>query len=454
MVDEFQDSEDSEDSEDSQKNIDEKSNDENSRKLKDTKSSLKQQIFNKHYLIFLILFAALYEIFDSYNTSFYPTIVSYIQNDLQIGDSEYYLILTIGSLGLYAVIIVQYLSDIVGRKPIIIVSFFGMGLSIYLLGQSHVPVAFAISLFLMYIFFSSDSWVIMLSEEAPKKRRGTYTYIILLFGVIGVFIIPFLRDILIIESDASSWSNMTLIGWLAMPISLLGLFLRETKAFQDQSEFKQFRRKWSKDVIIAKIKKPFDKVNKKFMFSFIIMSIIVGMNYASFQTIEKFFTTTLSVSSEKISDIIFIAGLGSLIVFGLTGILTDRFGRRIILTIYSVLLTGGISMLVLMTVSENLVGVYIFVVVAQIGFWGCFTLLKIYCIECFNTNIRGAVSGWRSFSFAVGFTLGSLVSSYLVSFISLGALYVILGVWSIIIIPILTWKILPETKSKNLLVVS
>lgn len=79
-----------------------------------------------------------------------------------------------------------------------------------------------------------------------------------------------------------------------------------------------------------------------------------------------------------------------------------------------------------------------------------FTLLKVYCVECFPTEIRGSASGWRSFSFAIGFTIGSLISSGLTVYLSLGNLYIVLAIWAVILIPLLVWKNLPETKAKDL----
>ncbi|MHA1339917.1 MAG: MFS transporter [Promethearchaeota archaeon] len=406
---------------------------------------------NAIYLVFLIIYAGLYEIFDSYNTSFYPTIVSFIQNDLGIGDSEYYLILSIGSLGLYLVIFIQYLSDLIGRKPTAIIAFFGMGLSAYLLGLSHTPISFAISLFIMYIFFSSDSWVILVSEETPKEKRAIYSYIVMILGVIGVFIIPFLRNLLLDPSDYSTWSKMTLIGWLAMPISLLGIFLKESKAYLIKKNNPQFLEKWKKESIISRIREPFKENLKKIMLSFIIISFLIGVNYTSFQTIEKFFTSNLNVPLETISNIIFIAGLGSLVVFGITGFLADKFGRKKIMILYSIILFGGITSLVIATINSWISIVYITVIIAQIGFWGCFTLIKIYCVESFPTEMRGTASGWRSFSLALGFTIGALLASSLSKFINLGTLYIILAIPVVIIVPLLVIKILPETKLKKLI---
>jgi len=406
---------------------------------------------NYTYLIFLLIYAGLYEIFDSYNTSFYPTIVSFIQKDLNIGDSEYYLIISIGSLGLYIVILMQYLSDLIGRKLTVIIAFFGMGFSVYLFSLSHTFITLAISLFIMYIFFSSDSWIILVSEEVPKEKRGIYIYIVMIIGVIGVFIIPFLRNWLLDPSDYSSWTRMTFIGWLAMPISLIGLFLNESKAYILKRKNPDLLEKWKKSTIISRIKEPFIKEQRKIMLVFIIMSFLIGVNYTSLQTIEKFFSSNLNVPLELISEIIFVAGLGSLIVFGTAGFLADKFGRKNMMKFYSITFSIGMILLVISTMKNWINAVYITVIICQIGFWGCFSLIKMFCVESFPTEMRGSASGWRSFSFAFGFTIGALISSGLTKFIGLNILYIILSIPIIIIIPLLVNNVLQETKSKKLI---
>lgn len=69
---------------------------------------------SKNYLIFLFLYMALYEFMDTYTTSYLTVVVSYIEADLHIDDSGFYIIQAIGVLGLFFVLFVQNLTDLVG----------------------------------------------------------------------------------------------------------------------------------------------------------------------------------------------------------------------------------------------------------------------------------------------------------------------------------------------------
>ncbi len=410
-------------------------------------SQLQKRHFGKFYFLFLLIYLALYEIYDTYTTSFYPAIVSYITSDYGVTISEYYLGLSIASLGLYFVIVNLFLADRIGRKPMLIFVFFGMGFASFLMGISQTFSQFTWSLFLLFIFFSSDLWVIMLSEVAPKEKRATYLYFISFIGTVGVFLIPYLRSTATNPAEPHTWVHMTYIVWLAMPLALLGIFLKESDVFLEKKAHKL--NKWNWNSLRAQIIAPFTGESKQRSLAFIAIGFVIGINYNTLQTIEKFFSLYI-LDNDMISFLILIAGIGSLLVFGLTGMLADRFGRKKMMNFFSVCYFISITSLVMATMYGFIIGVFIFIVTAQIGFWGNFTLSKVYCAECFSTEIRAYSVGWRSFAYAIGMTFGALISSLLTQFMGLGLSYILNGLWVIIVIPISVKILLPETKGMEI----
>lgn len=404
------------------------------------------------YLVFVIFYMCLYEIMDSYTTTFYPMVVSVVTDDLGVNLSEYYSALSIASLGLFGVFIVQFLADVIGRKLILIIVFFGMGLGSFLLSLSDSLSQYSAALFIMFIFFSSDVWVIYIAEEAPRDKRARYTYIVSIVGVIGSLAVPLIRSLLVDAEVSSTWRNMTYIGWLAMPLSLIGLFLKETTAYEIKKKQDIELKAWHKEELLYKIKTPFIKKNLTATIAFIIIGFLLGMNFSTFQTIEEFFTEGLSSLGtpnevkDLVSIVITVGGAGSLIVYFITGPLADKYGRKIMLIAYAVLCIIGMIGLVITTEALLIAGVYIFAVFTQMGYWGAFSLVKIYCIECFETKIRGNVTGWRSFAYAAGLTIGNALASVLLNFISVGGLYILYAMLLTIVVPIVVLTMLPETK--------
>lgn len=66
----------------------------------------------------------------------------------------------------------QLFADIFRRKPMLITVFFGMGLSSLIMYLSQSTSQFIAGFFLLWVFFSSDIWVFVVSEESPKEKRA------------------------------------------------------------------------------------------------------------------------------------------------------------------------------------------------------------------------------------------------------------------------------------------
>jgi len=122
--------------------------------------------------------------------------------------------------------VIQFLADIVGRKPMLILVLFGMGLSSMVMGLSRTIGQVGIGFFLLWVCFSSDIWIIIVSEEAPEDRRARYASLITVVGALGALAIPASRGLLIHHThveDPTLWRTMTYLAILAPPLSILGL---------------------------------------------------------------------------------------------------------------------------------------------------------------------------------------------------------------------------------------
>jgi MFS family permease len=415
-------------------------------------SDKKQFWLNKPYILFLFFYMVLYEFFDSYNTSYYSVVVSYIEADFNINDSQWYLILAVASLGLFAVLGIQFLADKIGRKPMMIVAFFGMGIASLSLFLAQTPVQFTIGFFFLWMFFSSDIWVIIVSEETPKETRGRYTYLISLIGALGVIAIPVCRTIFInvpASEDPTLWRAMTYLAMAAIPLSFLGFGIKETRAFIEQ---KQHRNNLNASNLTPKqsILDPLKSEHKQKTFAFIIIGFILGAGAAANSTIEVFLSELISDVS-IVNALFLIATLGTFVFFGITGVLADKIGRK--KTFASYLGINFIALLIAVLSGEILAErvvffpLFILVFLVNGSFWGAFMLSKTYCVECFPTAIRGTSSGWRAFAYAFGITSGSVLSSILVEMIGRGNLFILFSGLAVFLLIPIVFKKLPETKS-------
>lgn len=372
---------------------------------------------NQHtYLGFLIIYLGLYEIFDSYLTVGYTMHVSMVLDYFQTSLSSYYQAVAFGSLGLFFVVVTLVLADLIGRKALIIIVFFGMGLSMFFLNLTQTIEQYGYALFAMFIFFSSDLWVIVIAEEAPAHKRARYSYIVSAIGVLGIFLIPIFKILLTQASNPETWKRMTWFGCLAMPLSLLGLWMKEPP------EVVKTRLRISPRILQNQLKELFIENRWKMTLVFMAIGLLIGLNSTSFQTVENYLMNTLSqnypdpeVRKNTIALILTVANVGSLSVYVFTGILADAFGRKPILLLFSTLFGASVFGLVFAAETGAIPMLYVAVFTAQMGFWGLFSLVKLYNAECFPTSVRGTAAGLRTVMFAVGMTGGNLIASMLVS---------------------------------------
>ncbi|MEJ2295563.1 MAG: MFS transporter [Candidatus Lokiarchaeota archaeon] len=242
-------------------------------------STLKGHQKTKRYFIYMIFILMFVEILDTYTTNNLNVVVSeisaeffpYSANDAAI--AYYQLFLSIATLGMFFVVINQYLTDKFGRKLILVITIFGMGFFSLLIALSTNIYMFTIFLFFMYFFFNSDIWVIFINEESPPKKRAFYTNLVLIGGVVGALLIPFFHSIIL------NWRGMTYFAIaLGIPLSFIIFF-----TFKETSKYQEFKistetLQRSTNNFKGNLKIIFTSSRKSQYIVILIISLIVGLN--------------------------------------------------------------------------------------------------------------------------------------------------------------------------------
>ncbi len=378
------------------------------------------------------------DIFDTYTTQLPNAIGSFIISEFAIDESILSFMVSIASIGMYFVFVNQFLADIIGRKKMLFIVLFGMGFSAFLLGFSPSLEIYTLFLFLLYMFFSSDVWVLMMNEESPDNKRGLFTNLVLVFGVIGALFIILFRETLI---PAFGWRSMTWFAMFAMPLAFLTFFFRESKKFQEYIKFKGDK----PSSIWLKIRKILTHQDRKPFFVIFLTSFLLGLTYILFALGEPYFALTKGFSTTAVSTLILMMGIGAILGYFLTAFLLDHLGRKPTIYLYLFL----IFLSVLLIVLGDYTLVFISVIIFSAFFWGLSVALRIVTIELLPTDIRGVGTGIRAFFFAFGFTVGSISSGFLSPFIGLGGVFLALSAIALIIIPLIFFFI-KETKGISL----
>jgi MFS family permease len=406
----------------------------------------------------------LYEFMDSYTTSYYTSVVSYIQNDFGIDSDIFYLVQAIASVGLLLVVFIQNLADRAGRKPVMIIVFFGMGLASLIMHLSSFAGSiglFTFGFLLSWVFFSSDIWVIIVSEEAPAKKRARWSYLIAVVGALGAVAIPICRTIFIGNStEPAAWRGMNYLAFFAMAFALMGFGMKETNAFLEKKREGFVDKTEKKALRKARLTAPFKSVEpRKRMIAFMFIGLLLGIMAAVISTFEEYLNNiivdTYGGLPEQVNVVIYVATLGTFVFFGITGLLADKMGRKP--TIYLYAGTNVIFFIIMAFSADYFASIgafwifWIFGFFMNGSFWGMFMLSKTFCVENFTTGMRGTAAGWRSLMYAIGLISGSLISSFLVRFFDLQYLYLLSSALTAIGVTLFTLFFLPETKGLDII---
>ncbi len=150
-----------------------------------------------------------------------------------------YAMARMGSLGMIGIIITvlaflyKPLSDRYGRRIFLVANTLGMGLGMLFVGiATNIPVYF-LGAWVTAFFTPHDMQAVYIYESTPAKHRAKIYSIIKGMATLGMFLIPFLRNLFITETDQSGWRFVYIIpGIIGLAVSIAALFLvRESDAF-------------------------------------------------------------------------------------------------------------------------------------------------------------------------------------------------------------------------------
>jgi MFS family permease len=411
----------------------------------------------KAYFTYLIFILILVEILDTYTTN-YPNVIpsqvikeflsEYPQNMAQ---SLFAVVVGIATIGTYFVFLNQFLADKVGRKIMLAFTVFGMGFSSLLIFFSTNVIEYTIYLFMLYIFFSSDIWVIYINEECPSEKRAFWTNMILVGGVIGAILLPVFRSIYITETY-SNWRGMTYFAIiLGIPLSLIIFFsLKETIKFRELESGDSTEEHIS-ITFRENLKKIFQSARRKEFIVILVISFLSGLNYIFISLGESFISNSPNLNQNDINIVVLVLSQSIILGYIITGVVADKYGRKPLLYIYSFLLPVAIFIAVFGSYSQEyaLIFVCIGAGLANVCYWGLSVIVRLVTIEIVPTESRGTGSGMKSLVGAFGITSGLLISSFIILNYGLGFSFIFFSLLLLINLP-LTYTFLKETKGVNL----
>ena len=322
----------------------------------------------------------------------------------------------------------KVLGDRIGRKPLFVISTFGMAFGMVLVFLSRDYWVYLLGATFISFFLGHDMQILFVLEEAPADKRTTLYSIAKSLGIFGTMAIPVLRRLLM-GNDGTKWRNIYGIpGFLGLLfVVLIILFVKETSVFIDRrSAYLSIpREEWLEQARLEKeAKKERKKSSRKAGILPAIRYIFTHRQLRSLMVTQIVFCTALVAISQYYQPIMNDAGMSTEqitqalvpypIVFGIltmsSGFISDKLGRKTTVTGFSaVALLSYIGFLVSAYTGASPILVGIFYALYIGAYWIGKDYIEIMMTENTPTDIRASVMAAANFVYMGGTAVGYFV---------------------------------------------
>ncbi len=318
------------------------------------------------------------------------------------------------------------LADKWGRKPLFAISTLGMAAGLLVIHLSSSYIMFLVGFAIISFFMGHDIQIIYILEEAPDKHRAKIYSFLKSFGILGVILIPTLRDLLM-GDDATKWREIflvpALLGFAAVVLVLL--FAKDTKVFvnervaylsrsyeerQAEKELKKQKKEAQRNQsgVFNGVKYIFSNKDTKML---IISHIIFD---SAMPAIALYFESSMHRAGMSTSDItkaLFMVPVIYATITFLSGFIADKLGRKTTVNLFSVTCVAGYSLFVAgILLGWNpyllgaLAGLY------QGSYWIGRDYMNVMMTEKVPTDIRASVVGAEGLLVIIGLAVGYVLT--------------------------------------------
>ena len=314
------------------------------------------------------------------------------------------------------------LADKWGRKPLFAISTVGMALGLLIIHLSSSYIMFLVGFAVISFFMGHDIQIIYILEEAPDKHRAKIYSLLKSFGILGVILIPTLRDALM-GDDATKWRDIFLvpavIGFAATLLVIL--FAKDTKVFINE-RIEYLSRSYEDRQREKELKKQLKQAQRnqagvfngvKYIFAnkdtkmLIISHIIFD---SAMPAIALYFESSMhraGMSTSSITKALFMVPVIYASITFLSGFIADKAGRKATVTLFSATCVIGYILFVagiLCGWNPYLIGS--FAGLYQGSYWIGRDYMNVMMTEKVPTDIRASVVGAEGLLVIIGLVVG------------------------------------------------
>jgi MFS family permease len=407
---------------------------------------------------------------EQYDFVIYGTATAIIFNRIFFPDAEP----AIGVLAGFATYAVGFLArpfgglffsrygDRLGRKFVLVATLFLMGIATFLIGAlpSYQQVgllapALLVLLRLLQGFGAGAEQaggVVLLTEAAPRERRGRYASLVFVGASAGTALgaVVWILAQLLPDEQLLAW-GWRLVFFSSAFVTLAAYILR--RKLRDAPVFEQAKQEQAQEREIADspIKSVFTVGRGPFFRTF---ALNIGGNTQSyiFQVfVGSYLIHTVGVDKRLVPQALLVGALFGCVAAFVAGLLTDRFGRRpVIIAVAAFLVVFPVPAFLLLDTGNPALIVLVIVLGFIFAAYGTVGSQAAAFAELSGSRYRYAgVALGREFSAVLGGGIAPLVSGALVQLYA-GWVGVVVYMMGIMLVTLVTAILMPETRGRDL----
>lgn len=308
------------------------------------------------------------------------------------------------------------LADKYGRKLFLVINNIGMGVGLGICMGAQGPLVYIMGMVVINFVMYNDMQVIYVMECAPEKHRAKLTSLTKAVALLGVTLIPILRDTFM-ENDGSQWRKVFFIpAVVGVVVGVAAIFLMdETPVFlAKRVEYLQMTDE-ERASRVASEKKAADESKGgviralKFIFSHrqIRAVAICAMVFMSATGVTSYYESIMKtggMSTEQVTQAMYFIPFCNALMTAIGGFMTDGLGRKKSATVLSLIAFVGLGAFVLSAnygMSPAIVGI-------SYGFFigGLWSVADMLCLiisgESSPTHLRASVLATMSMMGGIG----------------------------------------------------
>ncbi len=308
------------------------------------------------------------------------------------------------------------LADKYGRKLFLVLNTVGMGIGLGICMAANSPFVYIMGMLVINFVMYNDMQVIYVMECAPEKHRAKLTSLTKAVALLGVTLIPILRDVFM-GNDGSQWRKVFLVpAIVAAVVGIAAIFLmRETPVFlnkrveylrlsDEERAARSAREKKAADESKGGVIRALKFIFKHRQIRAVAICALVFMSATGVTSYYESIMKTGGMDTAQVTQAMYYIPFCNALMTAIGGFLTDGLGRKPSAIILSVVAFTGLTGFVISAnngLSPAIVGI-------SYGFFigGLWSIADMLCLiisgESTPTHLRASVLGTMSMMSGLG----------------------------------------------------